>query len=169
MKSRHDTGLRQAMELFLKEVSFCFRRAYCCSFSEVAMYVPHFVLTPSCRASLRGSLYGRRIIVEMRLEAMRAQLIITLGPVTDFSHPVHTTDRHDVVPFFGDRTHLRTENYTLAVSQAHKFLLGVLPRLYSRSLNIFTVSPGTESGLINTFESPDDPRGAFTRALLPTL
>ena len=165
----YDTGLRQAIELFLKEVSFCFRRAYCCSFSEVAMYVPQFVLTPSCRASLRSSLYGRRIIVEMRLEGMRAQLIIVLGPVTDFCHPVHTTDRHDVVPLYGDRSHLRTENYTLAVSQAHKFLLSIMHQMHSRSLNVITVSPGAESSLIHSFESPDDPRGAITRVLLANM
>lgn len=37
-EERYDTGLRQAVALFLKEVSFCFRRAHCCSFSEVTIF-----------------------------------------------------------------------------------------------------------------------------------
>lgn len=165
----YDTGLRQAINLFLKEASFCFRRAHCCSFSDAVIYVPLFALTPSCRASLRDCLYGRKIIVEMRVEAMLAQMIITLGHVTDFSNPVHTTDRHDVDNCFQDRSHLRTENYTLALSQAHKFLLAIMPQMHSRSLNVITVSPGAVSSLIHSFESSDDPRGAFMRVLLANI
>lgn len=165
----YDTGLRQAIECFLKEVSFCFRRAHCCSFSEVTIYVPKFALTPSCRTRLRCSLYDSKIIVEMRLEEMLAQLIIGIGLVTDFSNPVHTTDRHAVDPFYQDRSHLRTENFTLAVSQTHAFLLGIIPQMHSRSLNVITVSPGTVSSLIHSFESPDDPSGAFTRVMLANI
>lgn len=100
---------------------------------------------------------------------MLAQIIITLGHVTDFSNPVHTTDRHDVDHCFQDRSHLRTENYTLALSQAHKFLLAIMPQMHSRSLNVITASPGAVSSLIHSFESPDDPRGAFTRVLLANI
>ena len=168
-KILYDAGLRQAMELFLREVSFCFRRAHCCSFSEVTMYIPRFVLTPSCRSRLRCSLYGREIIIEMRLESMLAQIIITLGYVTDFSNPVHTTNRKAVDSCYQDRKHLRTANFTLAVSQAHKFLLAIIPQMHSRSLNVITVSPGAVSSLIHSFESSDDPRGPFTRVLLANI
>ena len=85
-----DTGMRQSIELFLKEVSFCAMRASCCSYSEVTIYIP-------------------------------------------------------------------------------KFILGIIPHLHSRSLNVITVSPGWVDNLINTFESKDDPRGAYTRLLLASI
>lgn len=166
---KYDTGFRQSLRLFLKEVSFCFQRAHCCSFSEVTIYVPKFALTPSCRSSLRDCIYGRKIIIEMRLENMLAQLIITLSSVTDFCHPVHTTNRHDVDPRYQDRKYLRTENLRLTVSLAHKFILEIIPQMHSRLLNVITVSPGAESSLIHSFGSSDDPKGAFTRVLLANI
>lgn len=167
-EERYDTGLRQAVALFLKEVSFCFRRAHCCSFSEVTIFVPKFALTP-CRAGIRDSLYGKRIIVEMRLEQMQVQLIVGLEYVTDFSNPVHTTDRQDVVSPHQDRWYLRTENLSLAVSQAHKFLLSVIPQMHSRLLNVITVSPDVAESLIHSFGSPEDPKASFTRVLLANI
>lgn len=166
---RCDTGLRQAVECFLNEVAFFFGRAHCCSFSEVTVFVPVFALTPSCRASIRNGIYGRRIIFEMRLEDMRAQLVISLGSVTDFSHPVHTTNRHDVDPRYQDRKYLRTENFRLTVSQTHKFILRVMPELHSRSLNVVTISRDTECGLLHSFASPYDLRGVASHALLAAM
>lgn len=107
-------------------------------------------------------------MIEMGLESMRAQIIITLGNVTDFTNPAHTTNRMDVDSYY-DRKYLRVEGYTLTLSQAHKFLLAIIPQMHSRSLNVMTVSPGSVSSLIHSFESPDDPRGAFTRFLLANI
>lgn len=100
---------------------------------------------------------------------MLAQLIITLSSVTDFCHPVHTTNRHDVDPRYQDRKYLRTENLRLTVSLAHKFILEIIPQMHSRLLNVITVSPGAESSLIHSFGSSDDPKGAFTRVLLANI
>ncbi len=164
----YDTGLKQGIRHFLKEISFCFRRGCCCSFSETTIYIPFFALTPSCGISIRSSLYGKKIVVEMRLEYMLTQIIITLGYVTDFSDPVHTTDRHNV-DCYNNRSHLRIENYTLAISQIYKFLLNVIPQLHSRSLNVVTVSPGAVSSLIHSFESPNCPKGTYMRDFLASI
>lgn len=164
-----DSGLKRSVELFLQEATFCFRRAHCCSYSEVTIYVPRFIFSPSGSSHIRSWYYGQKIVVEMRLENMLAQMLITLGHVTDFTNPVHTTNRHKVDLCFQDRTHLRTENYTLAMSQAHKFLLCIMPQLHSRILNVITVSPGAVSSLIHSFESTDDPRGAFSRVFLANM
>lgn len=167
--NKTDTGLQAAINLFLREVSFGFRRAYCCSFSDVVFYIPHFVMAPRASFGIRENCYEDKVLVELELEFMQMQIIINIGHVTDFTNPIHTTDRHDVEPTYHGRTHLRTENYTLALSQAHKFLLAVMPQMHCRSLNVITVSPSAVSSLIHSFESLDDPRGAFTRVFLANM
>lgn len=164
-----DTGMRQSIELFLKEVSFCAMRASCCSYSEVTIYIPKFLLTPSASAGILDSYYGEKIAIELRLEDMLAQILISVGKITDFTNPVHTLSPSSDAFDLRNRFHLRTENYTVSLTVAYKFILGIIPHLHSRSLNVITVSPGWVDNLINTFESKDDPRGAYTRLLLASI
>ncbi|MEQ2844759.1 DNA topoisomerase [Bilophila wadsworthia] len=91
-----DTGMRQSIELFLKEVSFCAMRASCCSYGEVRIYIPQFLFTPSASAGILETYYGRKIIIELQLEDMLAKILITVGTFTDFTNPVHTTDRFKI-------------------------------------------------------------------------
>ena len=150
-----DTGMRQSIELFLKEVSFCAMRASCCSYGEV-------------RICILETYYGRKIIIELQLEDMLAQILITVGTFTDFTNPVHTTDRFKINSH-KDRYYLRTENYTVSLTVAYKFILGVIPHLHSRTLNVITVSPDAASNLIHSFETPGDPSGSYTRVLLANI
>ena len=163
-----DTGMRQSIELFLKEVSFCAMRASCCSYGEVTIYIPHFLLTPSSSACILERYYGKKIIIELQFERMLTQILITVGTFTDFTNPVHTTDRFKVNSYH-ERRHLRTENYTVSLTVAYKFILALIPHLHSRTLNVITVSPDAASNLIHSFEIPGDPSGSYTRVLLANM
>ena len=88
--------MRQSIELFLKEVSFCAMRASCCSYGEVRIYIPQFLFTPSASAGILETYYGRKIIIELQLEDMLAKILITVGTFTDFTNPVYTTDRFKI-------------------------------------------------------------------------
>lgn len=164
-----DTGMKNSIKLFLEEVSFCFKRSYCCSYSQTTIYVPKFILSPSASCNILERYYGEKIVVELRLEDMLAQIIITVGKITDFTNPVHTTDRFNVTAGYAERFYLRTENYFVGLPVAYKFILGILPHLHSRMLNVITVSPGWVDSLIHSFGTNDDPRGAFTRVLLANI
>ena len=163
-----DTGMRQSIELFLKEVSFCAMRASCCSYGEVTIYIPHFLLTPSASAGILERYYGKKIIIELQFERMLTQILITVGTFTDFTNPVHTTDRFKVNSYH-ERRHLRTENYTVSLTVAYKFILALIPHLHSRTLNVITVSPDAASNLIHSFETPGDPSGSYRRVLLANI
>ena len=130
--------------------------------------IPHFLLTPSASAGILERYYGKKIIIELQLEDMLAQILIAVGTFTDFTNPVHTTDRFKINSH-RDRYHLRTENYTVSLTVAYKFILGIIPHLHSRSLNVITVSPDAASNLIHSFETPGDPSGAYTRVLLSNI
>ena len=94
--------------------------------------------------------------------------LITVGTFTDFTNPVHTTDRFKVNSYH-ERRHLRTENYTVSLTVAYKFILALIPHLHSRTLNVITVSPDAASNLIHSFEIPGDPSGSYTRVLLANM
>ncbi|WP_302554705.1 hypothetical protein, partial [uncultured Bilophila sp.] len=108
------------------------------------------------------------IVNKEQLEDMLAQILITVGTFTDFTNPVHTTDRFKVNSH-RDRYYLRTENYAVSLTVAYKFILGIIPHLHSRTLNVITVSPDAASNLIHSFETPGDPSGSYTRVLLANI
>ena len=84
------------MNFSSKKSLFCAMRASCCSYGEVRIYIPQFLFTPSASAGILETYYGRKIIIELQLEDMLAKILITVGTFTDFTNPVHTTDRFKI-------------------------------------------------------------------------
>lgn len=119
-----------------------------------------------CRHS--REILWKKIIIELQFERMLTQILITVGTFTDFTNPVHTTDRFKVNSYH-ERRHLRTENYTVSLTVAYKFILALIPHLHSRTLNVITVSPDAASNLIHSFETPGDPSGSYRRVLLANI
>ena len=64
-----DTGMRQSIELFLKEVSFCAMRASCCSYGEVTIISLIFSLHLRPPQESSRGIMGKKLLLNCNLNA----------------------------------------------------------------------------------------------------
>jgi hypothetical protein len=170
----HQNGWRDALERLLTELDSYYRYSASCGYSETNIYIQPFLLASKARIRLREWLYGKKIIVEVKLESMDVQFEILITHVTDFTNPVSDNiacntynGRYEPPTNYFRRKYQRTENLFIALSQADQFILGLLHYMQGRNLNLITLSHDWEDGLIQSFGSLKDL--AFPRLFLANV
>ncbi len=157
-------GWQDALNRLQNEMGKVCSRTTCCSFWEIRIFIPRFLMVSQAGLIWRENLYGKKIIIEAVMDDVESQFIIKLDYFTDFTSSVSGKLGCDK-----ECPYIQVSNFFLSVSQAQLFMVGLLPHLHSRTLNVITVSDGSAESVIRSFGVISDPYMAFSRCLLANM